>query len=164
MTNLCFRTQECSGINRLVICLHLFFHVTYSPFISDDALSTCAVHSSTFGTDISMLRKAKGREFILEAPFRLLAGCSEMPVVPSHFVWMIYWSIQPSRLYSTLFLYGTYTIFCVKCNERVQPIMHCLLWFFFLASSKPMLIQNARHFWKLPAACGTLAFFSPPCL
>lgn len=54
--------------------------------ISDDAIPTRAVHSSTFSTDISMLRKAKGSEFITEAPFRLLARCSEMPVVSSHFL------------------------------------------------------------------------------
>lgn len=54
--------------------------------ISDDAIPTCVVHSSIFSTGISMLRKAKGSKFITEARFRLLARCSEMPVVPSHFL------------------------------------------------------------------------------
>lgn len=71
-----------------------------------------------------MLRKAKGREFITEAPFRLLARCSEMPVVPSNFLQMrVYWSIWKSRAPSTLLPYGTYTIFCHKCDKRVQLIM-----------------------------------------
>lgn len=54
--------------------------------IFNDAVPTRAVHSCLFSTDILMLRKAKGRELITEAPFRLLARCSEMPVVPSHFL------------------------------------------------------------------------------
>lgn len=57
-----------------------------STVISDNAVPTCAVHSSTFSTDISMLRKAKDREVITESPFRLLAKCGEMPVVPRHFL------------------------------------------------------------------------------
>lgn len=50
------------------------------------AVRTRAAHCSMFSTDILMLRKAKGREFITEAPFRLLARYSETPVVPSHFL------------------------------------------------------------------------------
>lgn len=131
------------------------------PIISVDAISTRAAHGSTFSTDISIQRKAKGRDFITEAPFGLLARCSEVPVVASHFLWMrIYWSIQPSRRYSTLFPSGTYTTFYHKCYEGVQLIMQFLI-SFFLASSRPAFIQNTWKSWRLPAACLTLAYFCP---
>lgn len=111
--------------NRLAICLGLFFSYDIISFqimlviIFSDAVPTHAVHSSMFSTDILMLRKAKGREFITEAPFRLLARCSEKPVVPSHFLWTrIHWSIQPSRVYSPLFPFGTYTVFCKSLMKK----------------------------------------------
>lgn len=42
------------------------------------------------------------------------------------------------------------TIFCCKCNERVQLIAVSYE-FYFLVPSKPAVIQNARNFFK--AAC-----------
>lgn len=158
-----FRHQETGYLFMFIFSHDIISFQILSAIISDDAVPTCAVHSSTFSLDISMLRKAKGREFITEPPFRLLARCSEMPVVPSHFLWTrIYWSIQPSRVYSTLFPYGTYSILCNKGNEKLQLIMQSLVRFFFLTSSKPVVVQSARNFWRLPVACDTLAFFPLP--
>lgn len=119
-----FRHQQTGYLFRFIFSYVIISFQIMPAIIFDDAVPTRAVHSSTFSTDILMLRKAKGRQFIIAAPFRLLARCSETPVVPSHFLWTrLYWSIQPSRVYSTLFPSGTYTIFCTSTMKRIQLIM-----------------------------------------
>lgn len=119
-----FSHQQTGYLFRFIFSCDIVSFQIMLTIIFNDAVPTRAVHSSRLSTDIFMLRKAKGREFITEAPFRLLARCSETPVVPSHFLWTrINWSIQPSRVYSTLFPFGTYSIFCKRVMKRVQLIM-----------------------------------------
>lgn len=80
------RHQQTGYLFKFIFSYDIISFQIMPAIILDDAIPTCAVHSSTFSTDISMLRKVKGREFITGAPFRLSARCSEMPVVPSHFL------------------------------------------------------------------------------
>lgn len=116
-----FSHQQTVYLFRFIFSYNIISLQIMLAIIFSDAVPTCAVHSCLFSTDISMLRKAKGREFITEAPFRLLARWNEMPVVPSHFLWTrIYWNVQPSRVYSMLFPLGTYIIFCTNLMKRVQ--------------------------------------------
>lgn len=116
-----FSHQQSVYLFRFIFSYNIISLQIMLAIIFNDAVPTRAVHSCLFSTDILMLREAKGREFITEAPFRLLARCSEMPVVPSHFLWTrIYWNIQPSRVYSTLFPLGAYIIFCTSVMKRVQ--------------------------------------------
>lgn len=119
-----FSHQQTGYLFRFTFSCDIISFQIMLTIIFNDAVPTCAAHSSMLSTDILMLRKAKGREFITEAPFRLLARCSEMPVVPTHFLWTrINWSIQPSRVYSILFPFGTYSVFCTSVMKTVQLIM-----------------------------------------